>query len=288
MKIIVLQELPLNNLKKYFLKQFGLNEKFAVFKFENKEFTLARKDEKKSKGHKGFNIIINPKITIQEDLKRRDITINSIAKEILTNKTIDPFGGIEDIKNKKIKATNKIEFINDPVRIYRAARFSATLNFEISFETIELMKKARNELETISKTNIYYEFKKALLGINPSNFFNNLKDAKILDIHFKEIYNLIGVKQPKKYHPEGDSYIHTMITLNNTKKLTNNFKIIYGALVHDLGKGITPKEIYPHHYGHDKKGINLIEIMSNRIGIPRKIKEAGIIAARRTYENSKF
>lgn len=243
------------DIEKIFPKEVINNLKFNVIKFEKKEFALARIDKKVKKGHKGFKIISNKDINIIDDLKRRDITINSIAKNVLTEDIIDPFNGIKDINNKILRATNLKEFCYDPLRIYRIARFSSTLDFKLDKKTLTVIKNTkslRQEIKTISKSRIYEEIKKALLGIKPSNFFNVLKNTKLLDIHFKEIYDLIGAKQPKKYHPEGDSYVHTMITLDNTRKLTNDLKTIYGALVHDLGKGKTKKEMYPHHYNHDE------------------------------------
>ena len=142
------------------------------------------------------------------------------------------------------------------------------------------MSKLREELNTLSKERVFVEFRKALLSDKPSNFFNVLRKANVLDIHFKEIYDLIGSLQPVKYHPEGDSYNHTMIAVDNSVDLTNDPMIRYAALVHDLGKGITPKEMYPHHYGHDKNGEKPVRNLSNRIKVPTLWKKAGITSAK--------
>lgn len=205
---------------------------------------------KNGTGHKGFEIKTAKEITIEEDLKRRDITINSIAKNVLTGEIIDPFGGICDIKNKIIKATSN-NFTEDPLRVYRVARLASKFEFDVDENTIKLMNSIKGELETISKERVFMELKKTLENDKPSIFFDILKQAEVLEIHFKEIYKLIGATQPKKYHPEGDSYNHTMIALDNVRQITNNSKIIFSTLVHDLGKGVTAKEMYPHHYGHD-------------------------------------
>lgn len=250
---------------------------FAVFRIGDKEIALARKETKIGKGHKEFNIETNENITIEEDLVRRDITINSMAQDINTKKIIDPFGGREDLENKIIRATSN-RFKEDPLRVYRVARMAAMLEFEVDKDTIKMMHSLRDELQTLSKERVFTEFRRALETEKPSIFFNILKQAKILDVHFKEVYDLIGAIQPKKYHPEGDSYNHTMLTLDNSAKITNNVRIRFCALVHDLGKGRTPKEIYPHHYNHEKNGVEPLKEMSKRLGVPNNWQKSALTA----------
>lgn len=252
---------------------------FEVYDIEGKEFAMARKEKKKGKGHKQFEIETGNYITIEEDLKRRDITINSIAEEVTTGKLIDPFNGIEDIKNKLIRAISNA-FLEDPLRVYRVARFSASLNFDVENSTINMMKKLKNELNTLSKERVFTEFRKALATNNPSKFFNILKQANVLDVHFKEIYDLIGSTQPEKYHPEGDSYNHTMIVVDKSAQLTNKLEVRFSALVHDFGKGVTPKYMLPHHYGHDEKGVKLVAELGKRIGVPKSWLKCGKISAK--------
>ncbi len=252
---------------------------FQVFDLYGKEFALARTEKKIGKGHKSFEITINKNITIEEDLKRRDITINSIAKDILTNEIIDPFNGFNDIMNKTIRAIGD-SFLEDPLRVYRVARFASELDFKVEEDTIKLMNKLKDELSTLSKERVFVEFKKALSSNKPSKFFNILREANVLDVHFKEISDLIGSMQPIKYHPEGDSYNHTMIAVDNSVKLTDDLLIRYSVLVHDLGKGLTPKEMYPHHHGHAEKGVELVKNLSNRIGVPTSWKKAGITSSK--------
>ncbi len=260
---------------------------FSVYDMDGKEFAMARREKKIGKGHKQFEIETGKDITIEEDLKRRDITINSIAEEVLTGEIIDPYNGREDIKNKIIRATSD-KFKDDPLRVYRVARFAATLEFEVDKKTIKMMKGLKEELTTLSKERVFTEFKKALGAKKPSIFFNVLREADVLDIHFKEIYDLIGSTQPIKYHPEGDSYNHTMIVLDHSTEFTNNLEIRYSALVHDIGKGITPKEMLPHHYGHDKNGVKLVESLSNRIGTPNSWKKCGKVSAREHMRGGAF
>ena len=260
---------------------------FEVYDIEGKEFAMARKEKKNGKGHKEFEIQTGQNITIEEDLKRRDITINSIAQEVLTGNLIDPFNGVKDIENKMIRATSNA-FLEDPLRVYRVARFSSSLNFEVEDNTINMMEKLKNELNTLSKERVFTEFRKALATNKPSNFFNILRRANVLDVHFKEIYDLIGSTQPEKYHPEGDSYNHTMIVVDRCACLTNKLEIRFSALVHDLGKGITPKEMLPHHYGHDEKGVKLVGELGKRIGIPIVWQKCGKISAKEHMKGGIF
>lgn len=247
---------------------------FEVFELDGKEFALARKEIKKGEGHKSFEIITGKEITIEEDLKRRDITINSIAKDVLTGKIIDPFQGEKDIEDKIIRATSE-SFKEDPLRVYRIARMAASLNFEIEQSTLKMMTELKEELDTLSKERVFSELKKALETEHPERFFETLKHAKVLDVHFKEIKDLIGAKQPKEYHPEGDSYNHTMLALKNSVKLTDNTVIRFCSLVHDLGKGRTPKALYPHHYNHTKLGVEPLKELSKRIGLPNEWQKCG-------------
>lgn len=262
-------------------------KQFEVFDIDGREFALARIDKKTGIGHKNFKVITNKNITIYQDLKRRDLTINAIAKDISTGEIIDPFNGLEDIRNKTIKAINR-KYKEDPLRAYRTARFAAQLNFKVETKTLKMMHSLKKELSSLSKERVFEEFKKALAAKKPSIFFNVLKEAKILDVHFKEIYDLIGSLQPEKYHPEGDSYNHTMLALDNCAKITDNLEIRYATLVHDLGKGLTPKEMYPHHYGHDIKGVEPVKNLSNRIGTPIRWKKSGVTSAKEHMKAGAF
>lgn len=156
-------------------------------------------------------------------------------------------GGIEDIQSKIIRATSN-SFKEDPLRVYRVARFASELDFKIEENTLKQMNSLKAELNTLSKERVFVEFKKAMQTHRPSMFFNSLREAGVLDIHFMEIYNLIGSLQPVEHHPEGDSYNHTMLAVDNSSKLTDDLLVRYACLVHDLGKGLTPQNMYPHHY----------------------------------------
>lgn len=258
---------------------------FEVFDIDGKEFAIARTESKKGTGHKEFIIKTNPEITIEQDLARRDITINAIAKDVLTQKMIDPFNGKQDIKNKTIRATTE-HFQEDPLRVYRVARFAAILGFKVEKETINQMRELKDELNSLSQERVFSELNKALTAEKPSIFFEVLKQADVLDIHFKEIKDLIGVEQPLKYHPEGDAYNHTMLVLDMAADLTKEYEenrkleIRFAALVHDLGKGVTPKEEYPHHYGHENRGAELVEKFGDRIKAPNNWIKCGKTACK--------
>lgn len=251
---------------------------FPVFLLDGMEFALARKEKKIGSGHKGFEVD-SENIDIIDDLKRRDITINSIAKNMITGKIFDPYNGMEDIENKIIRATSD-KFLEDPLRVYRVARFAAKLNFGVEENTINMMRNLKNELSTLPKERIFEEFRKAINSDNPENFFEILRKADLLDVHFKEIYDLIGAEQPVKYHPEGDSYNHTLLVLKNICKITKKEEYRYAALVHDLGKGVTPKNEYPHHYNHDINGVKLVINLGDRIGAKKSWTICGMVAAK--------
>lgn len=252
---------------------------FPVFDYESYEFALARQEIKTGIGHKSFEMITNKDITIEEDLRRRDITINSIAIDVLTGEIVDPYNGKRDIENKIIRATSNA-FIEDPLRTFRVARFASELDFDISEDTYEFMKLTREELTSLSAERIYVEFEKALKSTKPSIFFDVLRKANVLDIHFKEISNLIGVIQPEKYHPEGDAYNHTMQVIDKMAKQTNEPHIIFAGVVHDLGKALTPVGERPRHIGHEERGVELVKDLSERLKLPTKYMKSGITACK--------
>lgn len=260
---------------------------FSVYDIDGKEFALARTEEKIGNGHNNFKIITNENITIEEDLKRRDITINSIAQDVLTNQIIDPFNGVEDFKNKIIRATSQ-SFKEDPLRVYRVARFASKFNFSVDSDTIRLMNSIKSELKYLSVERVFEEFRKAINTDYPHIFFEVLKQANLLDIHFIEIYKLIGAIQPEQYHPEGDSYNHTILALKMAASITKDEKIRFSALVHDLGKGLTPPSEYPHHINHDVRGVKQVQNFGNRLNMPNSWIKCGVVAAREHMKGGIF
>lgn len=260
---------------------------FPVFDLNGYQFALARTERKISDGHKGFKIESNKKITIEEDLKRRDVTINSIAIDVLKDEIIDPFNGAEDIKNKILRATSNA-FVEDPLRVYRVAKLAARYEFNVDKQTLKMMQSLREELLTLPNARIYAELYDALTAKRPSIFFDVLRRANCLDMHYKEIYDLIGVEQPLEHHPEGDVYNHTMEVLDRAAQRTENVLIRFAALTHDFGKAKTPRSEWPHHYQHDKLGDKVVADMCNRLDMPNNFKKAGMIAAREHMRASMF
>lgn len=264
--------------EKMFPNAHSRGKSFKVYDIGKREFALARFERKTGFGHKEFEIITGKNITIEQDLERRDITVNSIAKDVITGNLIDPFNGQADIENKIIRATSRA-FLEDPLRVYRVARFATSLQFNVEENTLKLMNNLKVELNTLSKERVFDEFRKALSQNKPSIFFEILRKANVLDVHFKEIYDLIGALQPQEYHPEGDAYNHTLIVLDEICKTTKDLKIRFAGLVHDLGKGATPKSQYPHHYGHDKNGVKLVKQFGDRICAPNAWVKCGKTSA---------
>ena len=249
-----------------FLAKFPKAEKvgrsFPVFLVNGCEYAFARKERKNGHGYTGFDVDFSPDITLKEDLLRRDITINAIAKDPdFPDKYIDPYGGIEDIKNKRIIHVSEA-FAEDPLRVYRVARFAAKFpGFSVDKSTIKLMNSIGDELKTLSTERVWKELEKALVNPRPSRFFEILKEADLLKYHFPEVQALADVPAgPIQYHPEGDAFIHTIETMDRLKLSGNNDPVaMFAALCHDWGKAASPPDNYPHHYGHDKAGVPIIE-----------------------------
>ncbi len=253
-------------------KAFKSGNSFPVYRIEIDgkmcEVSFARREKKISSGYRGFETIFEPNVTIEDDLYRRDTTINAIAIELSTGKIIDPYNGVEDIANKKIRAVSS-HFVEDPVRALRAARQSAQFNFEITDDTIIAMNKCGEELRLEPGERIFNELNLALQTDKPSIFFRNLERAKLLEIIFPEFHQLIGKIQPKEFHPEGDAFEHTMNILDNVAKVNTKPLVRFAALVHDIGKGTTPLDMLPHHYEHDVRGLIVLDKMNQRMTLPR-------------------
>ncbi len=236
------------------------------------EVALARTEKKSGTGYRGFKVNFDSTVTIEQDLYRRDTTMNAMAFDILRDKLIDPFGGREDTLNKKIRATSK-HFIDDPVRALRAARQSAQFDFEITDETFYAMNLCAVELKAEPVERIFAELERALKTDKPSIFFRSLERAGLLEITFPEIADLRGKTQPIEFHPEGDAYEHTLNIVDEVAKVNPKPEIRFAALAHDLGKGKTPLEMLPHHYGHDMRGIEVLREMNKRLRLPSDWKK---------------
>lgn len=244
------------------------------------EIALARRERKEGEGHRGFSVWADPAVTIQDDLLRRDLTINAIAYDLLAGVVIDPFLGQADIESRTLRAVSGA-FAEDPLRVYRVARFAATLGFTVESGTIEITRRLVPELDSLSTERVVIEFEKAMSADQPSMFFRVLADASALSVHFKEIDALRGVEQPKEHHPEGDVFEHSMQVLDVAAEESDSFAVRFAALVHDLGKAATPHEEWPLHRGHDLRGVPLVAALGERLGLSRRLVRAGQVAARR-------
>ena len=260
----------------------AVGKDFPVFLHPDtrEEYALARTERKTGPGYRGFAFNTSEKITLQEDLQRRDITINAIARDENGN-LIDPYNGRKDLEEKIIRHVSPA-FVEDPLRVLRVARFAAQLDFTICEETQSLLKEisATDELETLAPERVWVETEKALRTARPRRYFEVLRECNALSKVFPEIDRLFGVPQPEKYHPEIDSGIHTLMVLEQAKKLTANTEVLFAALVHDLGKATTPAEKWPSHHGHEQRSVGLALALCKRLRIPNKYKELAVIVAR--------
>lgn len=244
------------------------------------EHALARTERKSGVGYKGFQFHTGDDVSLEDDLKRRDITINAMAMDDKGN-VIDPFNGQQDLEAKLIRHVSDA-FVEDPLRVLRVARFAARFGFKVAPETMKLMQQIAQsgELANIVSERVWQELEKALAGNYPSRFIMVLRAADALSVLFPEIECLFGVPQPEQHHPEIDSGLHTLMALNQATRLSDAAEIRFAVLVHDLGKGVTPKEQLPKHHGHEEAGVKLIESLCERYKIPTRYQQLGVMVSR--------
>jgi len=240
------------------------------------EYALARTERKSGSGYQGFNCDFNPDITLEEDLLRRDLTVNAMAQND-DGSIVDPYNGQRDIKEKKLRHVSDA-FSEDPLRVLRVARFAARfahLGFTIADETIELMRDIANsgELALLTPERVWQETERALGESQPWVYFQALRDCNALAIIFPELDNLFGIPQPEKHHPEIDCGIHTLMVLEQASKLSSDINVRWASLLHDLGKGLTREEILPSHHGHEQSGEKLVIKLNNRLKTPNEFKD---------------
>lgn len=243
------------------------------------EYALARIERKVDLGYTGFTCDASELVTIEEDLLRRDLTINAMALKA-NGDLIDPYGGQEDLKNRVFRHVSDA-FIEDPLRVLRVARFAAryhSYGFTIAKETLALMThiSQSNELQSLSSERVYIELNKSLLEDHPEVFFETLKSCGALKVLLPEIDVLWGIPNPVKWHPEICSGIHTMMVLQQAVKLSNKAEIRFAALCHDLGKGITPETQWPSHRGHEQTGLPLIQSLCTRLKVPNSYQSLAL------------
>lgn len=249
----------------------------------HEEYALARTERKTAAGYHGFQFHADSNVTLEEDVKRRDLTINALAEDEQGN-IIDYVEGQADIKNRLLRHVSPA-FMEDPVRILRIARFAARfayLDFKVAEETMSLMQVMvkNREVDALVPERVWQETAKALAEPSPEVFIQTLRECGALEILFPEIDRLFGVPQPKEHHPEIDTGVHTMLVLQQACLLSNDPVTRFAALTHDLGKGTTSKDELPHHYGHEERGFHLVRELCKRYRIPNQFRQLAEITSR--------
>lgn len=247
------------------------------------EYALARTERKTGPGYHGFEFHTSPEVTLEEDLIRRDLTINAMAQDT-EGRIIDPFHGREDLENGRLRHVSNA-FIEDPVRILRIARYAARYarwGFRIAHDTHALMKRMveSGEVDALVAERVWQELERTLKEESPARFFEVLRNCGALGRIFPELDALFGVPQPKHHHPEEDSGIHTLMVLEQATRLSPDSRVRFAALVHDLGKGTTPETEWPKHIAHEARGVPLVQALCERLRIPRDYRELAVLVTR--------
>lgn len=249
----------------------------------HEEYALARTERKTAAGYHGFQFHTSPDVTLEEDLLRRDLTINALAEDS-DGQIIDYYGGKDDLEQRVLRHVSPA-FAEDPVRILRLARFAARfapLGFTIAAETMQLMQKmvANNEVNALVAERVWQETTRALTEQTPARYIEVLRECGALKVLFPEIDCLFGVPQVEKYHPEIDTGIHTLMTLQRAAQLSPEGCVRFAALVHDLGKGVTPEDELPQHIAHEERGVPLVKALCERYRIPNHHRQLAEISSR--------
>ncbi|AYH06982.1 multifunctional CCA addition/repair protein [Pectobacterium parmentieri] len=263
-------------------QQVGKDFPVFLHPVSHDEYALARTERKSGKGYTGFVCHAAPDVTLEQDLLRRDLTINAIARTE-QGELIDPYHGRRDLENRVLRHVSDA-FGEDPLRVLRVARFAARfahLGFQIAEETMALMQKMvhEGELAYLTPERVWKETEKALGTSSPDVYFQVLRDCGALAVLFPEVDNLYGVPAPAKWHPEIDTGIHTMMTVAMAARLSPEIDVRFATLCHDVGKGLTPPELWPRHHGHGPAGVKLVEALCQRLRVPNPIRDLAKLVA---------
>ncbi|MDP1521020.1 multifunctional CCA addition/repair protein [Porticoccus litoralis] len=247
------------------------------------EYALARTERKSGVGYKGFQFCTDSNVTLEEDLSRRDLTINAMA-QAEDGTLIDPYGGQEDLKNRVLRHVSNA-FVEDPLRVLRVARFAARyahLGFTIAPETMSLMTELSHsgELESLTPERVWMETEKALGERSPRTYIEVLRECGALKVLLPEVDRLFGVPQRADYHPEVDTGLHILMSLDQATLLESDPAVRFAVLMHDLGKGITPSSILPRHIGHEENGVKLVNGVCDRLKVPNRFRELAVAVTR--------
>ena len=260
----------------------SIGKDFPVFLHPEtrQEYALARSERKTAPGYRGFEINADPSTTIEQDLLRRDLTINAIAEDEHGN-LVDPYGGQGDIDNRLLRHVSEA-FVEDPVRVLRVARFAARLHrmgFTLAPDTRELIRQMGDsgELDALVAERVWQELSRALDEADPAVFFETLRECGVLGHLFPEIEALYGVPQTARYHPEVDTGVHLMMALQKSAELGFDNETRFAVLMHDLGKATTPTATLPSHHGHEKRGKKLVRAFCSKWKVPKSYTELALI-----------
>jgi tRNA nucleotidyltransferase (CCA-adding enzyme) len=247
------------------------------------EYALARLERKVGPGYRGFTTEFSPAVTLEEDLRRRDLTINAMAEDD-QGVVVDPYGGRRDLEARVLRHVSDA-FLEDPVRILRVARFAAryaSYGFRVADETLALMQTmvGNGEAGALVAERVWTETERALGEPAPEVFFEVLRACGALRVVYPEIDALFGVPQPEKWHPEIDTGLHQLLALKQAVLLGGGVAARFAVLMHDLGKGVTPREAWPSHHGHEEAGVQLVEQLAQRLRVPNHLRELAVITAR--------
>ena len=256
---------------------------FPVFlhPHSHEEYALARTERKSGHGYKGFTVYAAPEVTLEEDLRRRDLTINAMAEDE-AGALIDPYGGQRDLAARVFRHVSEA-FAEDPVRILRIARFAARLTeFSVAAETNALMRQMvdNGEVDALVPERVWQEVARGLMESQPSRLFLVLRNCGALARLFPEIDRLFGVPQPPEHHPEVDTGVHVMMVIDWAARQGLSLPVRFAALTHDLGKGVTPPELWPRHHGHEAKSVELVRALCERIRVPADCRDLAVAVAR--------
>lgn len=251
------------------------------------EYALARTERKTAAGYHGFQFFYAPDVTLEEDLARRDLTINAMAREVrpdgeLTGPVIDPFNGQGDLRARLFRHVSDA-FLEDPVRILRIARFAARfVDFTVAPQTLALMHKmvADGEVDALVAERVWQEVSRGLMEKKPSRMFEVLRECGALARILPEIDALFGVPQRADYHPEVDTGVHVMMVVDHAAQQGYALPVRFAALVHDLGKATTPEDILPRHIGHEERSVNLLKPLCERLRVPNDCRDLALLVAR--------
>lgn len=261
-----------------------VGQDFPVFlhPVTGEEFALARTERKSGHGYAGFVFQTDPSITLEQDLQRRDLSINAMAQDA-DGQIIDPWGGQTDLQARRLRAVSP-HFSEDPLRALRLARFHARffgLGFAPDEETRKLLRKmtASGELDHLVAERVWRETEKALMSDHPAEYFRLLREIGALAVLFPELDALFGKPQTAKYHPEIDSGVHALMAIAQSAKISDDLETRFAVLCHDFGKGETPADILPSHRGHEQRGVPLIDAFCQRLRVPKALRQSASVVA---------